>query len=187
MKAVSLSFFFALLLIPFASAYNFPGYSSYSRYSYYRAQEPEPIISLDLDPQHLINASFRIAARENRLEDVLKFLKEGADINSVSDSGRSALMFASENCMVSVAQTLLQMNADVNLKDRDGDTALVYATAESCLPIVKSLLHRRDLELNERDKSGKTVFDYATDCASLDVGGPASEILRLLNRRRRHS
>jgi ankyrin repeat protein len=183
MKLFLLALFLPLLMVSLASGYNYGGYTPYS---YYRPQEAQPIISIDMDSQHLINASLRIAARENRLSDVVELLKKGADINSVSDNGRTALMFASENCMVSVARTLIQQNANINLTDHDGDSALVYATLESCLPVVKLLLSRKDLEINQRDGAGKTVLDYATDCASIDVDGQASKILYLLHRRTHH-
>ena len=172
-----------VLSILFASAaygYFEPGHV---RYYPYRSQERMPIISIDLDPQHQIDASFRGAAREDRLQDMLTFLKQGADINSVSDRGRTALMFAARNCSVPIARTLLRLHASVNPKDTEGDTALVYATLESCLPIVKMLLKKSELKLSRRDDSGKTVFDYATDCASLDVDGPSAQILELLQHR----
>lgn len=180
MKIFSLSW---VLLIGWATiAYGYYD-SGYSHYYPYGSQRPTPIISIDLDPQHLIDASFRVAAREDRLNYMLALVKKGANVNSVSDNGRSALMFAARNCSVPIARALIHLNANVNLKDREGDPALVYATLESCLPVVKMLLRRPELEIDERDKSGKTVFDYATDCASLDVDGQAARILELLKRR----
>lgn len=167
-------------LVSNAQAYYEPG--SY-RYFPYRSQSPEPIISIDLNPHHLLDASFRVAAREGRIQDVIQDLKEGADINSKSDAGRTALMFAARSCYIPVARTLIAHDADVNIRDGEGDSALVYATLESCLPVVKLLLRKPGIQLSLRDDEGKTVMDYAVDCASLDVDGPAAQILDLLKKK----
>ena len=176
----------ALLVFPHpdAQAYYESGYHYYPSY---RSQTPSPIISIDLDPQHQVDASFRVAAREDRLDDMMLDVKRGAHVDSVSDSGRSALMFASGNCSVPIVRELLSLKANVNITDHEGETALDYATLESCYPVVKLLMKVPGLDLGVKDKSGKTAYDYAVDCASLDVDGPAARILNLIERyRRRH-
>jgi ankyrin repeat protein len=158
--------------------------SYYPSYGRFGISEPSQIISIDMDPQHELNTSFRVAARENRLDNMLESIRKGAAINSVSDQGMSALMYASRNCAPKIVRTLLALHADVNLKDEDGDTALIHATLESCISVVRMLLSAPELRLQERDRSGRDVFDYAKDAAVLDVDGPATQILGLLNKKK---
>jgi hypothetical protein len=139
---------------------------------------------MDLDPPHQIDSAFRVAAREDRLQDMVRAFKSGAHVDSPSDRGRTALMFAARNCSIPIARELLELKANVNARDLDGETPIEYATLESCLPVVKMLL-KTHVDLSLKDRTGKTVFDYASDCASLDVDGPAAQILRLLRRAER--
>lgn len=154
--------------------------SGYHYYPSFRSQETAPIISIDMDPQRQLDSAFRVAAREDRLKDMILFVRRGAHVNSVSDRGRTALMFAARNCSVPIAHELIRLKADVNIRDQEGETALGYATLESCLPVVKMILKVHGVNLLVKDQSGRTVIDYATDCASLDVDGPATQILSML-------
>lgn len=168
-----------------AQAYYDSGYSHYYPSFRSQQQQPTPIISIDMNPQSLVDSAFRIAAREDRLRDMLLAIKRGAHVDAASDRGRTALMFAARNCSIPIARELIQLKADVNIRDHEGETAIEYATLESCLPVVKMILRIRGVDLYLKDQSGKTVLDYATDCASLDVDGPAAQILSLLKRSER--
>ena len=55
---------------------------------------------------------------------------KGAEINSKSDDGKTALMDASDNGHRELVQLLLSKGADVNAKTNDGKTALTYASAK---------------------------------------------------------
>jgi ankyrin repeat protein len=178
------SFLIPQALASYGSYYpSYPAYQNYSSYS--RRQERSPLISMDLDPKHLLDASFRLAAREERLEDMFRMIKEGADVNSTSDEGQTALMYTSRNCSIQISRELLQLDANVNLTDKEGDSALIYATIESCVPVVKLLLMNPALDLFVRDHEGRTALDYASDAAVIEVGGPANIILSEVPRKGR--
>src|SRR4051794_9252188 len=58
----------------------------------------QPTVSIDLDPENVLNSSLRMAAREDRLADLKRLLVEGADVNTQAPSGETALMYAARNC-----------------------------------------------------------------------------------------
>ncbi len=143
-----------------------------------------PVISFNLDETKVLNTSIRIAARENRLEDLKSSLnKKNADVNDQSDDGVSALMYAAWNCFPKIVDYLVQRGADVNLQDEQGRTALMYATRGLCLPVVKKLLITPSLLINTRDHRGRTILKYAQSAAALEVGDPADEILKLIRKK----
>lgn len=84
------------------------------------------------------NEEFIKACKEGRLESVKEFLSNGVDINyrSKIDSifpgskpyGETGLMNAAQYKKVEVLKYLLDKKADVNICDRVGYTALLYAT-----------------------------------------------------------
>jgi len=153
----------------------------YPQYYYNRGPSRPPIISLTLDPQECINTSFRIAAREERDEDMLRFLDNKADINSRSEEGATALMYVSRNCAPTIAKTLLARGADAGLEDLHGRTALIYAAQESCSSVIEILLQSRRVRIHHKDKLGKTAIDYAIENSRLEEGGPTFETIHLLD------
>lgn len=150
--------------------------SSYSPYSYgggfSMGGSTSPIYSLTSDARENRNTSLRIAAREDRASDVEQLLNEGAEVNSRSDSGSTALMYAARFCLPLVTRTLLDHNADVNLQDRLGRTALMLAARENCLPVVRLLSRAPGIKLRLADNEKKTAIDYA---------GPAFETIDAMN------
>jgi len=158
----------------------YPWGNSYSEFFFHRNTQT-PRISLDFDPQDIKDSSFRIASRENRLEDLERLISEGADLNSQSDTGETALMYSARNCSVKAVQTLLKHGAEVNLKNENGRTALTLAAMESCAKVVRLLISHPGTHVKERDNFGKTALDYAKDLAVSEVGGPTYEIVRMLS------
>lgn len=141
-----------------------------------------PIISLELDEKKSRNLDLRIAARDNRPDDVAQLLVDGADVNGKSDEGETALMYAARACSFEAVQTLLRWHPDANVQDVHGRTALIYAVSESCLPVTRLLLKSAHVSLNPQDDMHLSALDYATQGASLEIDGPSVEILSLLKR-----
>lgn len=120
------------------------------------------LYSVETDPQKILNSSFRIASREGRLKNMAELLNKGAELNSVSDEGWTALMYASRNCSEKAVRFLLERKADVNLADRYGRTALIYAAMNGCLPVVRVLGAVPGLAFEARDKLGNRAIDYTS-------------------------
>ena len=148
----------------------------YPYYGSYGSHQSTPIISLELDAKKSLNSAFRIAAREGRMEDIRRYLIEGADVNSRSDEGVTALMYAARDCSIQMLDFLLGNGASPNLSDDEGRVALVYSIRESCAEAVETLLRVPSIRLNVKDRSGRTLLDYAIDMAQTDVGGAATQI-----------
>jgi ankyrin repeat protein len=160
--------------------YNYGNYvSNYSGY-YSRKQSPPPVISLSLDPQDILNSAFRVAAREERLDDMEHLLAQHADINACSDTGETALMYAARNCSTVTVKVLLSHEADVNIQDREGRTALIYAAQDSCAPVIELLLKSPQIRVKHRDSFDKAAIDYARESAELDVSGQPIEAIEAL-------
>jgi len=155
------------------------GFPSQSFYPRHRSS-PQRMISLELDPENILNSSFRIAAREDRLSDVKRFIMQGADIDTRSESGETALMYASRNCSPEMVRLLLRRKAEVNLRDFQGRTALIYAAMESCERVVELLLKKPTLQVDAKDRAKKTASDYAEDNSMLEVDGPSERIISLI-------
>ena len=116
------------------------------------------------------------------MDEVLRDLQGGADVNSRSDTGVTALMYASRACSSPMVELLLKSGADANAIDSDGRPALVYAVKESCSDVVHLLFRTSGLRWGLRDHGGRAALDYARDMALTDVDGPAVDILAKLSR-----
>jgi serine/threonine-protein phosphatase 6 regulatory ankyrin repeat subunit B len=65
-------------------------------------------------------------------------LKEGAEVNVREDLfGSTALMNAVLSGDLDTVKVLLDKNADINVKDKDGKTALMLAESEDNIEIMK--------------------------------------------------
>jgi len=58
---------------------------------------------------------------------------------------------------------------DINKQDKDGSTALTYASYYKCIEIVKLLLEHRDIDINKQDKYESTALTYASSCNCIEI------------------
>lgn len=87
-------------------------------------------------------------------------IKSGADVNSVSPSGYSALMVALEHKMPGLAEYLINKGADTNHMDQSGQTPFHCAIRMG----LKNMAHRLAMEIidpNIKDECNKTPIMYA--------------------------
>lgn len=162
----------------YSSPHYYGGYSGYS--GGYGSSSQNSIISLDMNPQDLLNSSFRIAAREERIDDMEKLLQQGANVDSPSEDGQTALLYGARRCSPVVVDFLLKHNANVNAKDAKGRNALIVSARGSCVRVVELLLKKRGLQVDIQDCGRKTALDYALDNSVLEVGGPSQEIVSMI-------
>ena len=86
-------------------------------------------------------------------------LEFGADINTKSWDGYTALIKASINGNIALIEFLIQNGADINTKTKHGFTALHYAARVGKNSVVK-LLVTEGAGVNVRDKIGTTPLMY---------------------------
>lgn len=85
----------------------------------------------------VMNQQLIASAEKGEVEDVLKLLQDGADINATDGRGRTAVMAATYNNKAETVKALIQEGADINLRDESLNNVLLYAGAEGFLEIVK--------------------------------------------------
>lgn len=112
------------------------------------------------------------AAHGCNLPEVQRAIRRGAKVNSqsVSSNRITALMGAAGGACVEVVEYLLQKGAKVNLKDKNGVTALMRAMGtleiedsdgKQSFAEVVQLLIAAGAKVNDKDKAGNTVMMYA--------------------------
>jgi ankyrin repeat protein len=86
--------------------------------------------------------SLRNAAASGNVNDVRHWLKQGANVNSVSPGGWASLVYAADRAHPEVVDVLLQAGADPNLCERDGWSPLMFAAVkgdiETCRIIIRA-------------------------------------------------
>ncbi len=115
----------------------------------------------------------------------------GINANVISIDEKSALDIARENSYTPIVSLLtktysplieavvasnnrlvLQMiatNANLNVVDANGLTALHYATEKGNIEIVRSLLSKDSIDINKKDKSGATALSLAVELNDINI------------------
>lgn len=108
--------------------------------------------------------------RENRIDDLRRLVKSGANVNEVdSSTGRTAIMEAARFRRWDICRLLTQSGSRVHLKDTDGNTALHLAAAEGDAEICQMLLlagsHTEDFNGSSKYIRRKTLLPKWPVCA----------------------
>ncbi|XP_058698993.1 KN motif and ankyrin repeat domain-containing protein 4 isoform X3 [Poecile atricapillus] len=104
-----------------------------------------------------------LAAPETRqdMEVVMRLLKEG-DVNlRAAQGGQTALMLGVSHERDDMVRALLSCQADVNLQDEEGTTALMVACRQGNADIVRLLLAQPGCQVTLTDKGGNSALSLA--------------------------
>lgn len=102
------------------------------------------------------------AAAVGNASQLKESIKLGADVNAKTVYCNTVLMETIRNSrkivggLGEIIELLVENGADVNAKDNEGKTALMYARS---LEVVKYLLSK-GADINAKDNNGKSVLDY---------------------------
>ncbi|EAY12029.1 ankyrin repeat protein, putative [Trichomonas vaginalis G3] len=96
------------------------------------------------------------------------FLSHGADVNSKTEIGRTALHFAAEFNCIKIAESLISHGADVNAKDNDGHTVLCQAAYNNSKKIFE-LLISHGADINAKDNKERSNLHYAAENSSIEI------------------
>ena len=98
-----------------------------------------------------------VACKEERAEDALRLMYEGAYVNFVGEDGETPLIAASAKGLDALATRLVEAGAKLELVDANGVSALTWASNEGHTAIVQ-LLAEKGAKLDIVDKYGRSAL-----------------------------
>ena len=101
-----------------------------------------------------------IAASMGYDSEVVKFIKKGADVDTVFENGATPLIYAIANNHLSTVRVLLSYNADVDEPAYDRQTPLMVAVRNKNPEITEALI-RAGADLEKTDINGATALHLA--------------------------
>ena len=128
----------------------------------------------DYLPDYYYNAAdynLMIAASKGYDNEVIRLLKEGANVDYTTSENATALIFAVANNWSSTTNLLLTAGSDVNISTNKHETPLLIALFNNNFAIAETLI-RHGANINYRDNNGAAPLHYAalysmTDLADL--------------------
>lgn len=106
--------------------------------------------------------ALEFAVRNGNLEMLQLLIASGADPNSSSSKGQTALMLIGDQATRDIVSVLLTAGAKVTARDNDGDTALAEAAAYNDSDVVKALIDS-GAQMNVQNKAGQTALMRAAE------------------------
>ena len=127
------------------------------------------IITAPKSLKKLKNSFFQAARQGDR--DKVRELLEMIDVDSTNYTGWTALMMASVFSNTEVVRLLLANGAEVDSKDEDGRTALMYASREGRKghKRVVELLLANGADMDSEDTDGYTALMYASRYGNKEI------------------
>lgn len=110
--------------------------------------------------QEKLNRSLIIAAEKGDSILVVELLIKGANPNSETQDGVTALMYAAQNGFLTICDTLVSAGADVNKIPPDGTSAMLSAVKFNQLDVTEFLI-RHNANINTKDIRGFTALHYS--------------------------
>ena len=124
------------------------------------------------------------AAASKNLEQMRIAIESGANVNVTNHRSISPLISLAKSwgwLNIEMVDLLLTNNADPNLQDRGGETALHWAAARGYLEMVKKLLESENIDINITNIDGRnalhSIFDDEEELFDLEHVEPIIKLL----------
>ncbi|MFK7078845.1 ankyrin repeat domain-containing protein [Flavobacterium oreochromis] len=107
--------------------------------------------------QQELEKSFFYGARTSNIEILNEFIKTGVNVNYQGENGYTAIMIAAYNGQKKAVEFLISKGADLCIKDKRGNTALMGAIVASEDDIAKYLINLEKCD----EETNKRTLEYA--------------------------
>jgi ankyrin repeat protein len=123
------------------------------------------------------------SAKRGSNSAVIKFIKEGVDVNIIGNDGlkRTALMWATINNFLLVVDTLIKAGANVNLQDSYGETALMFKTTQKILDKLLNAGANVNIQNNDGNTAIMLFLSYYINSSDKLINYLKKFLLRGLN------
>ena len=108
------------------------------------------------------------AAESGDRATALRLLSKGANPNTQSADGATAIMYAASNGDLELVRALIKAGADVKLKNRFGTSALTEAAIVGSAPIIETLV-KGGADPNTKNPEGETPLMAVARAGKLDA------------------
>ncbi len=139
------------------------------RCSYYADEnwndEMYKIFSKYHDDEYKKNTQFIFDVLYSKTDEINKYISEGGDVNFQDDRGLTALTVVEKR---EIAKILLDNNADINKKGRDGYTPLMMAVRRENINLIDFFIEN-NADLNMFDPEGNTALIIAAKNHKYDI------------------
>ncbi len=116
-----------------------------------------------------INKNLLHALNNKNIDQIIKLIRQGANINLQTTNGHTALMIAIINNKIDIVKELLKNGADINLQSNENKhTALMVAIEYNNLAIVTELL-KNGADINLTDAGRNTALMFAIEYNNLAI------------------
>lgn len=103
------------------------------------------------------------------LEEAMKLIEDGADVNSADQHGNSVLHLAAQNGRAGIIDELILRGADVNKGNNHKNTALHLAAQNGWDEIAAKLLRAKKIDVNFKDLHANTALHLAAQNGQVGV------------------
>lgn len=113
--------------------------------------------------------AFISSARNGEIEEVKKYYNNGGDVNAVTETGNTALMWAAQKGHIEVVKFLVTIGANVNAVDKyREEPVLMWATKKGNKEVVEFLIEK-GADVNQGDRYKETPMMDASRYGHLDI------------------
>ncbi|XP_065211472.1 uncharacterized protein LOC135839390 [Planococcus citri] len=109
------------------------------------------------------------ALKEGNLEDVKRYLRNGADINARDINLWTALHFAADGPSLEIVKFIIDQNCDINVKDLSGQSPLHIAAANGRNNILEFFVNKVGIPVDDLDIHHKTPLHIAAKNGNKDI------------------
>lgn len=117
------------------------------------------------DDEYKKSVQFIFDVLYSKTDEINKYISEGGDVNFQDDGGLTALTVVEK---IEIAKILLNNNADINKKGRDGYTPLMMAVRRDNINLIEFFIEN-NANLNMFDPEGNTALIIAAKNHKNDI------------------